>query len=778
MTSVAADPRTARTEAEHLDVLIVGAGLSGIGAACHLRREHPGRSVAILEARDAIGGTWDLFRYPGVRSDTDMFTLGYAFAPWTGEKAIADGASIRDYIRRTASEYQVDRQVRYRHRVVRAEWSSADARWTVTAEHGPDGETVTLTCRFLYMCSGYYRYDRGHTPDFPGAEDYTGQLIHPQQWPEDLDHTGKRVVVIGSGATAVTLVPSLAARAAKVTMLQRSPTYLISLPARDAIADTLRRRLPVHTASRIIRWKNVRVGLASYQLSRKAPRLMRRALLNGVRRSLPEGFDVSTHFTPRYDPWDERLCAVPDADLFRAIGSGRAEVVTDRIERFTPDGIRLRSGAELPADIVVTATGLDLLALGGARLVVDGEEIELNRHVAYKAMLLSGIPNFAFTIGYTNASWTLKADLVARYVCRLLTHLDETGHQVVTPVEPASVEREPLIGLTSGYVQRALKDFPTQGAVAPWRVHQNYPRDRRTLGEGPLADDALRFSSPAARVAGSNGPRTVTVAGRRVRYRDTGAGSPVLLIHGVGRTLEDWSEQHRLLGDRHRVISLDLPGFGESERLLGPTTLPGLATAVRELLDELGVSEPVRVAGNSLGGAVAMQLAVQEPARVHSLLLVDSAGFGREVTAGLRILAVRPLGRALLSRSGRTGATRAERAVFHDPSFATTARIERAVRLAARPGGAEAMLEILRNLGSLGGVRETWRRALLARVAALDLPVFVVWGDRDRILPAKHLLAARAAFPKARTHLFRATGHMPQIERAEAFAGLALDFWA
>ncbi|MFF2658484.1 alpha/beta fold hydrolase [Kitasatospora sp. NPDC058032] len=776
---------TGPTGPEHLDVLIVGAGLSGIGAACHLRREHPGRSVAILEARDAIGGTWDLFRYPGVRSDTDMFTLGYAFAPWTGAKAIADGASVREYIRRTAGEYGVDRLVRYRHRVVRAEWSSAEARWTVTAELGDPGGpgggggTVTLTCRFLYACSGYYRYDRGHTPDFPGVEDFAGRLVHPQLWPEDLDHTGKRVVVIGSGATAVTLVPSLAARAAKVTMLQRSPTYLVSLPARDVLADTLRRALPPRTANRIVRWKNIRVGLATYRLARRAPRLARRLLIAGVRRSLPAGYDVATHFTPRYAPWDERLCAVPDADLFRAIRSGRAEVVTDRIGRFTPDGLRLESGAELPADIVVTATGLSLLALGGMRLAVDGREIELGRHVAYRAMMLSDVPNFAFTIGYTNAAWTLKADLVARYVCRLLAHLDGTGQQVVTPVAPATLEREPLIGLSSGYVRRALEDFPSQGTTAPWRVHQNYPRDRRTLAEGPAADGALRFSSPAAAgPAGGDGPRTVTVDGRRVRYRDTGTGRPVLLIHGLARSLEDWSEQHRLLGEGHRVISLDLPGFGGSERLPGPTTLPALAAAVRAFLDEVGVREPVRVAGNSLGGAVAMRLAVDAPDRVHSLLLAGSAGFGREVTAALRILAVRPLGRMLLSRPGRSAVARAERAIFHDPSFATTARIEHALRLADRPGAADAMLEVLADLGSPRGAHEAWRRTLLAGVGALGLPVFVVWGDRDRVLPARHLAAARVALPKARTRLFRATGHMPQIERAEDFAELALDFWA
>ncbi|MFC3505731.1 flavin-containing monooxygenase [Micromonospora krabiensis] len=479
---------------DHVDVLIVGAGLSGVGAACHLQRDRPGRTYALLEARDAIGGTWDLFRYPGVRSDSDMFTLGYAFKPWTDPKSIADGDAIRAYVRETAREYGVDRHIRFRHRVVRAAWDSATARWTVHAHREDTGETVELTCGFLYVCSGYYRYDAGYTPAFPGLERYTGRLVHPQHWPADLEHDGKRVVVIGSGATAVTLVPAMAERAAHVTMLQRSPTYIIPLPSRDRFADLLRRWLPAKAAYPVVRWKNVVLGTASYQFSRRAPGLMKRVLRRAARSRLPVGYDLDRHFAPRYNPWDQRLCVVPDGDLFDAVRAGRASVVTDTVDTFTEHGIRLASGAELPADIVVTATGLNLLALGGMALTVDGVEVDLSRRVAYKGMMLSGVPNLAMTVGYTNASWTLKADLVATYVCRLLRHLDRTGQQIVTPLPPPGEERVPLIDLQAGYVLRSLESFPKQGVSAPWRLYQNYPRDVLLMRHGRLTDSGVRFA--------------------------------------------------------------------------------------------------------------------------------------------------------------------------------------------------------------------------------------------------------------------------------------------
>ncbi|SCL32528.1 Predicted flavoprotein CzcO associated with the cation diffusion facilitator CzcD [Micromonospora rhizosphaerae] len=483
---------------DHVDVLIVGAGLSGIGAAVHLQRNCPEKTYAVLEARAAIGGTWDLFRYPGVRSDSDMYTLGYSFKPWTNPKAIADGDSIRAYVRETAREYGVEEQIRFQHRVVRAEWDSARARWTVHAHRDDTGEDVVLTCSFLFTCSGYYRYDEGYIPPLPGVGRYAGRLVHPQHWPEDLDYTGKRVVVIGSGATAVTLVPAMAERAEHVTMLQRSPTYVISLPSRDVLADALRRWLPATAAYPVVRWKNVLLGVATYQLSRRAPGLARKLLRRGAQGRLPVGYDIDRHFSPRYNPWDQRLCVVPDGDLFESVKAGRASVVTDTIDTFTEQGIRLASGEELPADIIVTATGLNLLGLGGMTLAVDGADVDLAQTVAYKGMMLSGVPNFAMTIGYTNASWTLKADLVATYVCRLLRHLDATGQQIVTPVAPTSGELEPIINLRSGYVLRSVDQLPKQGPTAPWRLHQNYPRDVLLMRHGRLTDAGVRFSRAAS----------------------------------------------------------------------------------------------------------------------------------------------------------------------------------------------------------------------------------------------------------------------------------------
>jgi cation diffusion facilitator CzcD-associated flavoprotein CzcO len=488
------------TTARHVDVLIVGAGLSGIGAACHLQRELPGKSYAVLEAREAIGGTWDLFRYPGVRSDSDMFTLGYSFRPWTDPKAIADGASILQYVRDTAREHGVEEHIRFGTRVVAAEWSTADSLWTVTAERTDTGATEpvteTWTASWVSVCSGYYRYDQGYRPAFPGEERFGGQVVHPQHWPADLDWTGKRVVVIGSGATAVTLVPSLADQAAHVTMLQRTPSYVVSLPGRDALAERLRRRLPDRVVYPAVRWKNVLVSMASYQLSRRRPELMKKVLAKAAAKELPADVDVATHFAPPYDPWDQRLCVVPDGDLFRVLREGRASIVTDRIAGFDETGIALASGGHLDADVVVTATGLQLLPIGGMRLAVDGRDVDLSQTVSYKGFMVSGVPNFAMTIGYTNASWTLKADLVARYVCRLLAHLDRSGYAAATPVAPPEGGTAPFIGLSAGYVQRSLAALPKQGARPPWKLYQNYIRDVLLMRRGPLEDEGIRFTRP------------------------------------------------------------------------------------------------------------------------------------------------------------------------------------------------------------------------------------------------------------------------------------------
>jgi cation diffusion facilitator CzcD-associated flavoprotein CzcO len=480
---------------EELDVLIVGAGLSGIGAACHLQDRLPGRRYAILEARGDLGGTWDLFRYPGIRSDSDMHTLGYRFKPWTDERTITDGPSILNYIRETASEHGIDRRIRFRHRVVGAEWSSERARWTVEVERGEQGDRVGISCAFLWVCSGYYSYDEGYAPRFPGQERFRGRIVHPQHWPEDLDYDGRRVVVIGSGATAVTLVPAMAERAGRVTMLQRSPTYIASLPALDPIAKTLRRLLPARAAYALVRWKNVLLQTGVYALSRRRPGVVKAMIRRGVRRALPPGYDIDTHFKPRYNPWDQRLCLVPDGDLFEAIREGSAEVVTDRIESFTEDGILLESGAELPADLIVTATGLNLLFIGGMKLTVDGEEVEVPRRMAYRGMMLSEVPNFAFTVGYTNASWTLKADLVSEYVCRLLAHMYRHGYDTCVPQPDPSVAEAPLMDFNAGYVLRSLDHLPKQGSREPWRLRQNYALDLRAIRHGPIDDGTLWFSA-------------------------------------------------------------------------------------------------------------------------------------------------------------------------------------------------------------------------------------------------------------------------------------------
>jgi monooxygenase len=485
---------------EFVDVVIVGAGISGISAAWHLQDRCPDKSYVVLERRENLGGTWDLFKYPGIRSDSDMFTLGYRFRPWTEAKAIADGPSILRYIRETARDHGVERHIRYSRRVVSAAWSSADARWTVDVERTDGGEREQLTCSFLLGCTGYYRYDEGYTPEFPGIERFRGELVHPQHWPEELDYAGKRVVVIGSGATAVTLIPAMAEQgAAHVTMLQRSPSYVLSLPGRDPLADLLRRFLPPKAAYPLMRWKNVLLATALFQLSRRRPDFVKRLLRRGVERRLPAGYDVDTHFSPRYDPWDQRLCLVPDGDLFAALGAGKASIVTDRIETFTERGLRLASGAELEADVIVTATGLNLLIFGGIELSVDGREVAFSETVGYKGIMFSGLPNLALTLGYTNASWTLKGDLAWAWVCRVLNHMDAHGYDAVTPRRPDPAQpTHPFIDLRSGYVLRSIDQLPKQGARMPWRLHQNYARDVVLLRRGPIDDGTLAFSRASA----------------------------------------------------------------------------------------------------------------------------------------------------------------------------------------------------------------------------------------------------------------------------------------
>ncbi|MBZ2190405.1 NAD(P)/FAD-dependent oxidoreductase [Alcanivorax sp. JB21] len=482
---------------KHVDVLIIGAGLSGIGAACHLRTKCPNKSFALLEGRDAIGGTWDLFRYPGVRSDSDMYTLGYSFKPWTNDKAIADGESIRDYICETADEYGITDHIHFGHHVKSADWSSEDATWTVKATNKKTGRSTSFTCNFLLSCTGYYNYAAGFTPDFPGRDDYKGTFIHPQHWPEDLDYSGKRVVVIGSGATAVTLIPAMADKAAHITMLQRSPTYVATVPEKDVISMQLRRFLPEKLVYRLARTRNVGLQMGVYKLSKTQPKLVRKMLLGLAKKQLGKDFDMS-HFTPSYNPWDERLCAVPDGDLFKVLRRGKASVVTDHIDTFTENGIRLKSGQELEADIVVSATGLDLQLLGGTDVKVDGKPVDVTQSTAYRALMLSDIPNAAMIFGYTNASWTLKADISSEYICRLLNHMDKTGTRQCTPrMRDASVVETPFLDMRSGYIQRAANRFPKQGSKAPWKVLQNYLFDLAQLRYTKVDDGSMEFSNPA-----------------------------------------------------------------------------------------------------------------------------------------------------------------------------------------------------------------------------------------------------------------------------------------
>ena len=483
---------------EHFDVLIVGAGLSGIGAAVHLQERCPGKRYVVLEGRPSAGGTWDLFRYPGIRSDSDMHTLGYRFKPWRDAKAIADGPAILRYVKETAAEHDVERHIRYRHRAMRAAWSSQDAVWKVDAVRTDTGETASFTANLVLMCAGYYSYERGYTPEFEDQQRFRGAIVHPQQWPEQLDYRGKRVVVIGSGATAMTLVPAMANDVGHIVMLQRSPTWVVSRPAKDVVANFLRRVLPARWAYAITRWKNVTLQQILYRRTRTHPDQVAQKLLDMVRTELGPAYDVETHFTPSYNPWDQRMCLVPDSDLFAALRSGKAEIVTDRIERFTETGILLESGKELAADIIVTATGLNLVVLGEMKVAVDGMPVDLAKTWTYKGMMYSDVPNLITTFGYINASWTLRADLTAEYACRLLNHMDELGARRVTPrLRDADREMSPrpwIDGFSSGYMQRMMHRFPMQGDREPWLNPQNYARDKKMIRNAPLEDGALEFA--------------------------------------------------------------------------------------------------------------------------------------------------------------------------------------------------------------------------------------------------------------------------------------------
>ncbi|OJJ19882.1 FAD-containing monooxygenase EthA [marine bacterium AO1-C] len=483
------------TSNHHQDVIIVGAGLSGICAAYYLQKECPNHSFTILEMRGAMGGTWDLFRYPGVRSDSDMYTLGYAFRPWQDAKAVTDGATILQYIRDTAKDENIEQKIQYHHKVQAAAWSSEQAEWTVEVANTQTEETLTYTCNFLFMCSGYYNYDQGYTPDFPGLNDYKGTLIHPQHWPEDLDYTGKRVLVIGSGATAVTLVPAMTDKAEEVTMLQRSPSYVVSKPAKDKFANFLKKTLPSKMAHRFVRRRNILMETFFYQLARRKPNFAKKMLIKNLQKELGKDFDVETHFTPTYNPWDQRVCLVPDSDLFVALKNGKARVITDHIHSFTEKGVQLQSGVELSADIIVTATGLEVKFISDMKITMNGKAVDPTQKYVYKGLMLSDIPNFIQVIGYTNISWTLKAGLACEYVCRLLNYMDKKGFNTCTPraTQHSIHTDEPLINLSAGYFTRARNKLPKQGKHDPWKLHQNYIRDLFKLRFGKLKDGVMEY---------------------------------------------------------------------------------------------------------------------------------------------------------------------------------------------------------------------------------------------------------------------------------------------
>jgi cation diffusion facilitator CzcD-associated flavoprotein CzcO len=483
---------------EHFDVLIIGAGLSGVSAGYHLQARCPDKSYAILEGRGAIGGTWDLFRYPGIRSDTDMFTFGYSFKPWAEPEAIADGSRILNYIRETAAENGIDKRIRFGHRVKRASWSTPDARWAVEVERiAGEGttETVHFTCAFLFSCAGYYRYEDGYKPEFSGTADFAGRIIHPQKWPDNLDYAGKRVIVIGSGATAVTLVPAMAKTADHVIMLQRSPSYVISRPAQDTFANKLQRSLSPRLAYQLIRWRNLLFTTYVFRLGRSKPALVKKLFLKGVRAALGPDYDIATHFTPRYNPFEQRPCIVPDGDLFNAIREGRASVITNDIDTFTKNGIRLKDGSEIEADIVVTATGLVLQISGGVEVSIDGRAIDFSKALVYKGMMYSDVPNLASALGYTNASWTPKCDLTGEYVCRLINYMDRHGYRQCMPHnDDPALETQPILQFSSGYVQRAIANLPRQGLRPPWRLYENYALDIVFLSFGKVDDGVMRYS--------------------------------------------------------------------------------------------------------------------------------------------------------------------------------------------------------------------------------------------------------------------------------------------
>ena len=767
------------------DVVIVGAGMAGISAAYRLQEGAPDADYVILEARSALGGTWDLFRYPGVRSDSDAFTLALPFEPWRGADSIVAGEEVREYLTATARTYGIDRKVRYDSRVETMAWDSDTARWTVTTATGE-----IYRARFVAACAGYYSYDDPHDPDFDGLDTFDGDVLHPQFWPEGYDWSGKNVVVIGSGATAVSLVPAMAEQAAHVTMLQRTPGYLISQPRTDRLANTARRLLGNRAGARFAIAKNTALQHTLQVVARHFPRLVGSGLRAGVAFGVGSRKFTDRHFTPPYAPWEQRLCAMPDGDLLRAVRARDASVVTGRTARFVPQGVELEDGRVVEADVVVTATGLRIKVFGGATITVDGELVDPGTRYALRGSMLDGVPNLSFSLGFFNFAWAARVDLVAQFMARVVARLLGEENAAATPTIDGAPEWHPLFDQESGYFQRARDLLPRSTDTYPWAFKHDVRVEQREFRRARL-DDGLVWSSAQSAAgrpgAGSaSGSRTTgsradavdthtTESG--IRYVVAGQGEPLVLLHGIGRSHEDWAEVLPELARSYRVHAVDLPGFGGSRRLPERSTLPGLADALATFLDEVRIEEPVHLMGNSLGGATAMQLATLRPDAVASLTLVDSAGFGRDCWVILRLL-TQPVTHPFILNKGRFSAAVTVRSIVADRTAWTRERVDATQLLTRSPDYRPVFGELIDYLGQWGGIRTQWRADLLDGMRRLDVPVLVLWGDRDMVLPHRHFANARDAFPEAETHVFIGAGHMPQIERPGEFLRVTRRFLA
>jgi len=788
-----ATPPSSSPEPEHLDVVVIGAGISGIGAGRYLATELPGTSFAVLEARGASGGTWDLFRYPGVRSDSDLSTFGYDFKPWLDEQAIADAPRILRYVREAATENGLDAKIRYHQRVVSMAWSSQTARWTLTVERtgtarapGQESERFQLTAGWVFAGTGYYRYNAGYTPELPGLDRFASTpgnaVVHPQHWPEDLDVTGRRVVVVGSGATAITIVPAIAEQAAHVTMLQRTPTYVMPVSRGDAVAGRLRRVFGDERGAALTRRKNIAKQRAIWRFCRQHPKAARAIYRRVVTKQLPQGYDVAKHFDPPYDPWDQRLCATPDGDFFAAVRSGRASVVTDRVAAFDATGVRLVSGERLEADVVVTATGLQVQVLGATDITVDGEPVVLTDHLAYKGMMLSGVPNLAFAIGYTNSSWTLKVGLLCEHFVKLLRHMAEHGYDAATPV-PAdpSMPTRPFLDFGAGYIQRAVDHLPRQGSRPPWTTSMDYHSDVALLRSGSVTDPELRLTSTAR----PDPDRFVDLpAGPRICYRDTadqqddgGRGREVvLLVAGLGQDLTAWPGAlvDGLVARGLRVVRFDNRDIGRSSRIAAPPPgrvrqllrrprpdaydLADMAADAVGLLDHLGV-ERAHVVGQSLGGMVAQVVAARRPDRVASLTSVYSttgaAGVGGTARSTLLRLRHAPARTVEEAVERHVGMMRHLSGLGFPLDGADVAAEEARARGSwERGGGPASRVGPARQIQAIAASGD--RTAELGRITA---PTLVVNGDRDVMVDPSGGLATVAAIAGARHVVVPGMGH-------------------